>query len=145
MNKLLSIVILFCLVAPLAHGDEGRHGPGKAGHAPAKKQGHHFAPHWAKTLNDAQKLQIDRMHLALARKLVVLKARAALLEKEVNALAARDDADPAAIHAKIDELMAAQGEIMRQRYDHIVEMRAVLTPEQRISYDMAVLERSGVK
>ncbi|MFQ5486827.1 MAG: Spy/CpxP family protein refolding chaperone [Gammaproteobacteria bacterium] len=145
MNKFLAIIFLICLMTPVAYGGEGKHAHGKDAAPAAKKQAHHFAPHWAKTLNDGQKLQIDRMHLALERQLVVLKAREDLLQKELNALTARDDADPAAIHAKIDELIAVKGEIMRRRYDHIVEMRGVLTPEQRISYDMGVLGRSGVK
>lgn len=132
--------VLFAL--PVHAGEDKGHGKGMHG---AAKKAHHFTAHWAKTLSDEQKLKVDQMHLALDRELVVLKARAALLEKELNALAARDDADLEAIHAKIDELMKVKGAILRQRFDHIVEMRAILTPQQRISYDMGVLGRSGVK
>ena len=128
---------------PAAGEEKSRHK--MAGHKGGHKGGHHFTPHWAKTLSDEQKRKVDEMHLALDRELVVLKARENLLEKELNALTARDGADRRAIHAKIEELMAVKSAILRQRYDHILEMRAVLTPEQRISYDMAVLRRSGVR
>ncbi len=145
MHKLPVVIAMIAALsfAPVGFaGEEKGHGKGMHGGA---KKAHHFTAHWAKTLNDEQKLKVDQMHLALDRELVVLKARAELLEKELNALAARDGADQKDIHAKIDELMAVKGAILRQRFDHIVEMRAILTPEQRISYDMAVLKRSGVK
>ena len=148
MSKSFIVAVsLFCALAvvfPL-QADEGHKAHGKQAMAEGKGHRHHFTAHWARTLTEDQKLRIDRMHVALKRELVVLKAREALKEKELNALTARDDADMAAIRAKIDELIAVKGEILRKRYAHIVEMRAALTPEQRISYDMAVLERSGVK
>jgi len=108
-------------------------------------KGHHFTAGWAQTLTDEQKKSVDRMHLELDRKQLVLKAQAELMEKEINVLTAQDNADMKVILSKIDDLMAINGKIMAARYAHIVEMRAVLTPDQRISYDMAVLKRSGIK
>ncbi|KAF0191566.1 MAG: hypothetical protein FD165_1635 [Gammaproteobacteria bacterium] len=107
--------------------------------------GHNFSGHWAASLDEAQKLKVDVMHLELDRDLVVLKAQEELVQKEINALTARDGADTAAINAKIDELMAVKTKIMRARYAHILEMRAILTTAQRVSYDMDVLARSGAK
>jgi len=60
-------------------------------------------------------------------------------------MTAKDDADQAAIHTKIDALMAVKAEIMKHRYDHLTEMRNALTEQQRISYDMAILKRTGAK
>lgn len=114
-------------------------------HGESRESMHHFSDHWAKTLNDKQKQKVDMMHLELNRKLTVLKARAELVQKEMNALAARDDADMKAIQTKIDELMDLKNQIMRARYEHILEMRAILTPTQRISYDMEVLARHGAR
>lgn len=149
-----------------SHGHHGASGPkaadDNAGHKAGKKEGHkdghkeshmgeghggghNFAGHWSASLDDAQKLKVDVMHLELDRELVVLKAQAELAQKEINALTARDGADTRAINAKIDALMAINSKIMRARYAHILEMRAILTPAQRVSYDMNVLARSGAK
>jgi Spy/CpxP family protein refolding chaperone len=57
----------------------------------------------------------------------------------------REDADVGEINAKIDELMAAKTQIMRQRYAHLIEMRSVLTDEQKVGYDEGLLKRSAVR
>lgn len=120
------------------HGD-GQH---KGGHG---KKGHNFSPGWAKTLSDEQRVAVDKMHLKLDGQHAVLKAQAGLLQKELNVMTAKDGADQKAIHTKIDDLMAIKSEIMKYRYDHLSEMRAVLNEQQRISYDMAILKREGAK
>jgi len=115
----------------------------KGGHK--KKKGHSLSPHWAKTLSDEQRIAVDKMHLKLSTQHSVLKAQAALLQKELNVMTAKDGADQSAIHAKIDELMAIKATIMKHRYDHLTEMRNALTEQQRITYDMAILKREGAK
>jgi len=120
--------------------DKAKH---KGGHK--KKKGHHFSPHWAKTLSDEQRIAVDKMHLKLSGQHSVLKAKAALLQKELNVMTAKDGADQSTIHAKIDELMAVKAEVMKHRYNHLTEMRNALTEQQRISYDMSILKREGAK
>ncbi len=110
-----------------------------------KKKGHHLSPHWAKTLSDEQRVAVDKMHLKLGTQHAVLKAQATLLQKELNVMTAKDGADQARIHSKIDELMAVKAGIMKHRYNHLTEMRDALTEQQRISYDMAILKREGAK
>ena len=56
-----------------------------------------------------------------------------------------EGADLAKISAKIVELMEAKTQIMRLRYEHLVEMRRVLTDEQKVGYDKGVLKRSAVR
>ena len=113
--------------------------------ADAHKSAHNFTDPWVKTLNSDQKMRVDIMHLELDRELVVLKAQDELLQKQINTLVARDTTATNAVHTKIDELMAIKKQILRSRYTHILEMRAILTPAQRISYDMETLGFSGVK
>ena len=145
------LILLACaslLFLPPALAGEGKpQHKNAAGHhdSKAKHKGHHFSPHWSKTLSDEQRLDIDRLHLELGRELAVLKAKEVLKEKELNVLSASGKAGQKAIYAKIDELMEVKRDIMRQRHDHLVEMRELLTPEQRLSYDMEILGRSGVK
>ena len=111
----------------------------------AHKSTHNFTDHWVKTLSSDQKTRVDIMHLELDRELVVLKAQEELVQKQINTLAARDNAATNAVNAKIDELMGIKKQILRSRYMHILEMRAILTPAQRLSYDMETLGFSGVK
>ncbi len=103
---------------------------------------------YAAQINDpefSQKNAIDEMHHKLHADQASAKAKEARTLKELNAMTIREKADLTAINAKIDELMAAKKEIMRLRYDHLVEMRKILSEEQKIKYDQAVLNRSAVK
>ena len=92
-----------------------------------------------------QKEAIDRMHHKLHDDQAPFKAKEAQALKELNELTIREDVRIEDVNAKIDELMAAKTQIMRLRYDHLVEMRAILTEEQKVGYDKNVLKRSAVK
>lgn len=127
------------------HSEKGKGHHGDAKHKAGHKKSHTMSPHWSKTLNERQRVAVDRMHLTLDRELSILKARAELIQKELNVMTARKNVNQNAIHGKIDELMAIKSEIMKQRYDHLSEMRAMLTKQQRLSYDMAILQREGAK
>ena len=111
----------------------------------AHKSTHNFTAHWVKTLSGDQKTHVDMMHLELDRELVVLKAQEELVQKQINVLVTQDKAATSSINTKVDELMGIKKQILRSRYAHILEMRAILTPAQRISYDMETLGFSGVR
>jgi len=163
---LFASLALFCFsisqAEPMHHGEGARgkghhqaerhgHGPGPmrgAGHGERKKghkKSHMFTSHWAQTLSDDQKLDIDKMHLQVAQFEAVQKAKKKLLKAELNVLAANSPTDKKAMYAKIDEILEVKKSIMRNRYDHIVEMRAVLNKQQRISYDADLLKRKKHK
>ncbi|MFQ6610945.1 MAG: hypothetical protein ACE5D7_09145 [Fidelibacterota bacterium] len=150
-NKITWIVFIFTSFVGLSvfanPGGQGEHHGHHSDSSMGKKHGksHHFTAHWAETLPDKQKLLIDRMHLEVARKLGVLKAKAELLQKELNTLTAQDGAEKQLIYSHIDKLTTVKNEILHVRYDHILEMREILSETQRISYDMAVLNRNGAK
>ncbi len=142
MMLLLSMLLLSVGTALAEMGHHHRKEAEKTTHG----AGHHtFLPHWSKTLSDQQKRAIDEMHLRLGRELAPLKAEVALKEKALNVLVTQDAPDAQAVGARIDEIVALKRRILKARYAHIVEMRKALDPEQRISYDMAVLRRSGIK
>ncbi|MCP4906019.1 MAG: hypothetical protein GY910_13665 [bacterium] len=102
-------------------------------------------PAWAKTFTQSQRDQLEHMHHQLDDDQAPHKKREAQALAELNAMTIREDAKIADIHAKIDELMAAKTQIMRQRYEHLIEMRRVLTDEQKTGYDKGVLKRSAVR
>ena len=92
-----------------------------------------------------QKQAIDQMHHKLHDDQAPFKAREAQALKELNEMTIREDVEIDDVNAKIDELMAAKTQIMRLRYGHLVEMRTILTDEQKTGYDKALLKRSAVK
>jgi Spy/CpxP family protein refolding chaperone len=151
----LLILIITILTATPSFAEEsqpqsGHHGMQAHGSMPhgnmdRKKKAHHFSPQWSQTLSDDQKTSVDRMHLDLERKLVVLKAQAELAQKELNAYTIRDDAKISTISSMINKLLAVDKQILESRYAHLLEMRNILTAEQRVSYDMSVLNRHGSK
>jgi Spy/CpxP family protein refolding chaperone len=92
-----------------------------------------------------QKQAIDQMHHKLHDDQASFKASEAQALKELNEMTIREDVKIDDVNAKIDELMAAKTQIMRLRYGHLVEMRTILTEEQKVGYDKALLKRSAVK
>ena len=137
---------------PRGDGERGRmehhmrhHGPNASRHD-AGRHGDHdgrgrWARAWKRTLTDEQRAQVDGMHLDLVRKRSPLEARRRLARLELGLLATHDTPDMDAMNAKIDEILKLQRELMKARVAHIAEVRTVLTAEQRVSFDMGVLER----
>jgi Spy/CpxP family protein refolding chaperone len=92
-----------------------------------------------------QKAAIDAMHHKLHDDQAAYKAAEAKALKELNEMTVQEGVKTDQLNAKIDELMAAKLQIMRLRYGHLVEMRAILTDEQKVGYDKGVLSRTAVK
>ena len=93
----------------------------------------------------SQKDVIKRMHDKLHDDQAPFKAKEAQALKELNEMTIREGVRIADVNAKIDELMAAKTQIMRLRYDHLIEMRKILSDDQKVKYDENVLNRSAVK
>ena len=93
----------------------------------------------------SQKAAIEHMHHKLHNDQASHKAKEAKALKELNEMTITEGVKLKAINAKIDELMAAKTMILQLRYAHLVEMRQILTDEQRVAYDVGVLKRSVVK
>ena len=111
----------------------------KTGH-----KGHHKSgPKWKKTLTDSQKKQAVTMHLNLKKSMSILKAQKKLKKVELINLVIKDDPDTNTIYDKINEIIDLKREMMRINYDHILEMRGMLTSEQRLSFDMEHLSQAG--
>ncbi|MEZ0120966.1 MAG: Spy/CpxP family protein refolding chaperone [Candidatus Reddybacter sp.] len=93
----------------------------------------------------SQKNAIDQMHHKLHDDQTSAKAKEKQALKELNEMTINENIRLEDINAKIDELMAAKIEIMRLRYAHLVEMRKILSDDQKPGYDKAILNRSAVK
>ena len=169
MNKLRNIFIAISLMLAVAvpvsaqmgemmkHGKSGMRQHGKMGHGKEESQsykrkhhgghgmGHLFGSQWMETLTDEQKVQADKVHLALKKSLIVPKAKLNVKKAELNNLVIKDNPDKEAIYQKIDEILELKREIMHKKNDHKVEMRDMLTAEQQVSFDMKLLGTAGRK
>lgn len=164
-HKIIFIGILlggFMMVSPLQAQE---HGSKKHGHTkePAKKESAHklsksghqqghsqhkgglhlFSPDWHGTLNDHQKIQVDEMHLRLMKDTAAIKAMITVKKTELAILATQNHAKLEALNKKIDEILDLKRQKIRARYAHIVEMREMLSPTQRISYDMRIISQAA--
>ena len=61
---------------------------------------------------------------------------------ELAILVTQDSPDQNAIDKKIDEILELKREKMRKKYALKVDMRSILTPEQRVSFDMHLLKKA---
>lgn len=95
--------------------------------------------------DEAQKAAIDKMHHKLHIDQAPFKEQEVQALKELNEMTILDDVKLEKVNDKIDELMAAKTQIMRLRYEHLIEMRAILSDAQKVPYDKNVLKRSAVK
>lgn len=102
-------------------------------------------PAWTKTLTQPQREEVERMHHELEDAQAPYKKNESQALGELNAMTIREDVEMDDVNAKIDELMAAKTQTMRLRYDHLIEMRRILSEEQRVGYDEGVLKRSAVR
>lgn len=127
------------------HDNHAMEKSGHSHHGDEDGKSKHKMPAWAKTLTKEQKKAVDEMHHKLDRDQEPFKQKEKALQQSLNELAVKDNADISQINAKIDELMAAKNQILRLRYAHLVEMRAILTEKQRASYDASVLKRDKIK
>ena len=94
---------------------------------------------------ESQKEAIARMHHKLHDDQAAHEAREAKALKELNEMTIRENVRVESINNKIDELIDAKKQVIRLRYFHLIEMRTILTDEQKVGYDKAVLNRSTVK
>ncbi len=138
------IVISACLgsSAALAEGHGGMHGGG--GHHCAHHAGKGpLAPHWRTTLTEEQRVELDKLKLAYVEEKAVLKAKGRVTKVELAVLATADKVDQAAIDQKIDELVELKRAGLRKKYEYIAAKRGVLTEQQRVSFDMDVIEKAA--
>ncbi len=119
---------------------KGRHGGhhGGGGHHGKKKL---FGPHWKTTLSPEQAQEMDRLRVEYMKHKLPLKAKSKAIKLGLAASATADEPNVQAVNEGIEDLLAVKREMMRLKYKHIAAKRRLLTPEQRVSFDMDVLKR----
>jgi Spy/CpxP family protein refolding chaperone len=124
------------------HGGQGMHhqGSGKGGgygHGP-----HIFGTPWKESLTKEQALQIDKLHLKLQKEKSVIKAKIKVAKMEMAVLLIEDKPNQSKIDKKVKEIVDLKQQKMTLHNAHVIDMRKVLTEEQRVSFDMMVLAKA---
>jgi len=125
------------------HGGQGmRHGGSKhgGGHGP-----HIFGTPWKDSLTKEQAMQIDKLHLKLQKEGSVIKAKMKVAKMEMAILLVEDKPNQSKIDKKVKEILELKSKKMKLRNAHVIDMRKVLTAEQRVSFDIKVLSKAKSK
>ncbi len=146
---IIAMTAVFLTFAGLSYAETHKavtvHSAMTRGHGGGMQMGHHQPGHhqWKDTLSKAQNEKMEAMHLAIKRELAPLKAELEFRNVQLKNLATAKNPDMAAINGKIKEISSIRRKMLTKRYSHIVEMRKLLTPVQRQSFDLDFL--SGVE
>jgi hypothetical protein len=125
-----------CPMHERKHGKVHRAGHGE-GHAR-----HLFGQGWTETLSAEQKAALDKLHVDYAKNKVQQRLKIKALKVQLTVLATADESQPEAAATKIDALLATKREMLLAKQAYIAEQRAVLTPEQRVSFDMTMIHQA---
>jgi Spy/CpxP family protein refolding chaperone len=131
-------VATLLLAAPAGAEPAAMAEPG-AGHAPAADHG--AMPHdsWRDSLTGDQKAEIDLARLKLSQAQGVLRAQIELKRAEIDRMITSEDADQDGLQSRVDELVALERDRLTNHYRHLMEVRQLLTPKQRVAFDLDLL------
>lgn len=123
-------------------GGQGPMGPGMGmmgGMGPMRG-----AADWKESLSKEQREKLDRMHLKLMKDLLPLKDAKKARKNELNLLVVAEKPSKAAISKKAAEIADLSRQITEKKSLHRLEVREMLTPEQRPKFDMHLLRQGAI-
>jgi Spy/CpxP family protein refolding chaperone len=86
-------------------------------------------------LTEEQQAQIEKSKLNLDKEILPLSADLNVKQAELDKLLLADKPDKKAVYKKIDEIEAVKTQIKKMKVGHKLEVRALLTPDQRVAFD----------
>ncbi|MCA9473739.1 MAG: periplasmic heavy metal sensor [Nitrospirales bacterium] len=142
---LLSSIMMFLFSAPVLadmdHMQKGHHTGHHRGDMNYGKKSHEVSC-WTETLTDDQKAKFAKMRLELKKAKSLLKAQIKVKKIELVTLVTEDNPDQSAIDQKINEILALKKQKMQKKYAFKIAIRSMLTPEQRVQFDMSLLKKA---
>lgn len=102
------------------------------------------AADWKDSLTKEQREKLDQMHLKLMKELLPLKDAENTKMHELNLLVTAEKPSKAAISKKAAEIADISRQIMEKKTLHHLEVREILTPEQRSKFDMHLLRQGAI-
>jgi len=151
---MLLTVVLYLGIMSSVQANESQQGTMKTGKSTStythykKGQKHHsrkkhqLGEHWKSTLSKEQKLELDKLHLDFIRHKAPLKAEMKVLKVQFTIQATSDQVSPEALETKINELVMVKSKILHAKAKYIAAQRKILTPEQRVSFDLEKIHKA---
>lgn len=126
------------------HG--GMHEEGRMMHEGRRMGGgydgrHGFGYSWKASLTDEQRKKVDKLRLTYKKEKYLLKAKLKQAKVEFALLITKDSPKKSAIDSKIDQIVKLKKEKLHLKANHKIDVRKLLTDEQRVKFDLAVLKR----
>ena len=130
---------------PSSHMGYGNMHEGRMMHDGGKMRGYgamHGVGHsWKASLTDEQSKKIDKLRLAYKQEKYLLKAKLKQAKVEFALLITKDNPSKSAIDKKIDQIIKLKKEKLHLKADHKINVRKLLTEDQRVQFDLAVLKK----
>ena len=98
--------------------------------------------HWMQKLTDQQRTQINKLRLDYKKKKYAHKAKLKVAKVDLAMLVTKNSPSTAAINKKIDQIVSIKRQYLRVKYNHKVQVRKVLKPEQRVLFDTHILKKA---
>jgi Spy/CpxP family protein refolding chaperone len=125
----LTVLAAFTLMVPLAGAQEKPKDEG--GCCPMRHQ---------LNLTDDQEKQVEKSKFDLEKAVLPLETQIEVKHAELKALLVADNPNAGTVNAKLDEIGGLRTQIQKKRVAHEMEVRRLLTPEQRLQFDRRVLK-----
>ena len=136
---------LIVAAEPSPGWEHGRMHEGRMMHDAGKMDGygakHGFGHSWKASLTDEQRKKVDKLRLSYKRDKYLLKAKYKQAKIEFALLITKDLPSKSAINKKIDQITKLKKEKFQLKANHKIDVRKVLSDDQRVKFDLAVLKR----
>jgi Spy/CpxP family protein refolding chaperone len=145
---ILSVFTIFLVTfsapvfAQMGHMSERGHGMKSSHGEMSHSKSTYDAACWTETLTEEQKAKMAQMRTEYKKKKYLLKAQIKVKKVELATLVTQDKPDQKAIEEKIDEISELIEKKMELKAAFNVSVRAELTPEQRVLFDMGMLKKA---
>jgi len=120
--------------------DDDHRGPHHEGKHDGKGCDRHKA--WMKDLSDEQRKKIDAMHADYKTKKMAIKEKMRDAKVALATEMTKDAPKQKDIDKKIDAILKLKREKMQLKVAHKIEVRKVLTKEQRVQFDEHVMNKA---
>lgn len=120
----LALILVFLFALPSAFAFQGNRDSSK------------MAMNRIPNLTDVQKSKIKELNLQMKKEMLPLNNTLEEKKARLNTLETAEKPDLTVINSTIDEINVIQSKLMKLRAAHRQDVRKLLTPEQRIEFDL---------
>lgn len=145
MKTLSAIILVTAVCLPSgasAERGKGYHMQKGMHHGMSGRFGSKYKFCWKRTLTDKQRSELRQIKLSYKRQKYLLKAQLRQARVQLALHATSNKPSQRAIDKKIGEITRIKGKMIKLKVNKLVRVRRILTPEQRLSFDMKVLKKA---